>query len=64
MRMKSIQKHIGRAVAKLAQAERSGKTEAVQEAYEDLFVLCYENQLGLQPLLREAEEHRHARVAS
>ena len=58
-----LQRRICHTLVKLGQAERSGKPEAAQKAYEDLFALCYENQLYLPTLLREWERHVQARVA-
>jgi hypothetical protein len=45
------------AAKKLARAECTGRPEAIQKAYEDLFVLCYEKRMDLPVLLRDAEGH-------
>jgi hypothetical protein len=58
-----MRRRIEHALAKLVKAEISGKSEAVQIAYEELFVLCRAHRLDLPGLLRESEMHRHARAA-
>ena len=47
----SIGKQLDETVAKLVQAEGSSNVEAVQEIYEELFAICYNNHLDLTALL-------------
>jgi len=57
-----MRRRIDRELARLSQAEQSAKPKAIQKAYEDFFVLCYEHHLDLPALLRESEV-LHKRVA-
>ena len=54
---------LDRALLKLAQAERSGDPEALQTAYEEVFVLCYQKHLDLPAALLEAEACQPLKVA-
>jgi len=57
-----MRRRINRELARLSQAEQKGNTGAIQKAYEDLFVLCYEHHLDLPALLRKWDG-LHNRVA-
>jgi hypothetical protein len=46
-------RQIVKLLSSLDQAERSGDAEAKQQAYEDLFSFCQENDLDLSALLRQ-----------
>jgi hypothetical protein len=58
-----LQRRINHDLAKLTEAERSGNAQSIQEAYENLFVLCRENHLDLHALLREPLKRSGDKVA-
>jgi len=58
-----MSRRVNHELNKLARAERSRDSKAIQKAYEDLFVLCRANHLDLPALLREFERHRQVKSA-
>jgi hypothetical protein len=61
--MKRMRQQMDCTLLELAQAEGSGDAEALQEAYEELFSLCYENGLSLPAVLHQAGTCTNLEVA-
>jgi len=55
LRSGRLREDIARTLAMFVEAERSSNAELAQRAYEDLFILCYRNDLELNSLLDEVE---------
>ncbi|HEY6291585.1 MAG TPA: hypothetical protein VI455_08500 [Terriglobia bacterium] len=55
MGSRTVRKAIARTLAGFVEAQQSGNAEVVQRAYEELFALCYENDLELSALLAQVE---------
>jgi len=52
----ALREQIAHTLTRFFQAEQSGNAGLVQKAYEDLFILCYRNDLELSSLLDEMDE--------